>query len=1233
MSNPSSITVDTAGGDYAEGNINKTINVTTEVAYDVSGLANPYLGLAAFTYELRSHYGGRSAMINATVEQLTTPGAQQALLFVTGASGAGKSSFVLAGLVPALEQFYQQRNLTVRHASMKPGARPLAALADALLQLGLTPGEPFAAAQPLMIGVPSTKPNETSVSLLVIDQFDELFTQSDAAQRDGLFAILATLPPFATLRMHVICSMRTDYLPELFPHSALYNLTKHGAELRVMTELELCEAIQQPLLAEFPDGSKRFEAALVEQLAAESAGDASYLPLLQVTLRELWRAGKLTLAAYAGHDLTYAIRARADTILSTDPAGQPHSQAKQNAMLDIFLDLVHVSIDEEQVGRDARRRRMLSDLIEGRPERLTLIEELVQARLLSRSTASGDPPIEFVDIIHERLIVNWDRLRSAIKERRSALRQRARFEQALGEWQAASQSREYLLVGVRLAEAELLASNKDIALQGEAAATLLQQSIAAREAERQQELQQAQALAEAQQKRLETERQARAQLRKRAILLGAALIGAIISLVAAVWLGIEADRRRTLAESQSLAFRSRTLPDPELALLIATEAARQIWDRQLTASGRQVEESLRTALRAPRVEQTLHGHTGYVSSAAWSPDGKQIVTASADETARIWDAASGTALRSLTGHSDEVRSAAWSPDGKQIVTASADGTARIWDAASGTALRSLTGHSELVSSAAWSPDGKQIVTASADGSARIWDAASGAQLRLLEGHTDVVNSAAWSPDGKQIVTTSADWTARIWDTASGMVLRTLSGHTGSLNSAAWSPDGTQIVTSSEDQTARVWDATTGNILLQYTGHTAFVFDAQWSHDGGAIISSSGDRTAQVWDAATGRQLRLLGGHTNSIYSGSFSPDDNHLLTASYDQTVRIWGAVIDTELFELVGHTDVVYKVAFSPDSKQIATASADQTARIWDAATGTELRVLEGHSAAINALAFSPDSKQIVTASDDQTVRIWDASSGAVLRTLAGHTASIRSVAYSPDGQQIATASDDQTVRIWDASSGAVLRTLAGHTASIRSVAYSPDGQQIATASDDRTVRIWDASSGVIVRTLEGHTDSIWSVAYSPDGRRIASGSIDQTVRIWDAKTGTLLMTLFGNTSAVVDLAWRPDGKQITSVSWDDTVRLWDAATGTELRTITTKSRGLSSVSYRPDGKWIVTAGWDRAAKVFYPDFGCTLTLAERRATRQLTAEERRSFGLPESTPAHSRDPGAGCPGLPPAN
>jgi WD40 repeat protein len=327
-------------------------------------------------------------------------------------------------------------------------------------------------------------------------------------------------------------------------------------------------------------------------------------------------------------------------------------------------------------------------------------------------------------------------------------------------------------------------------------------------------------------------------------------------------------------------------------------------------------------------------------------------------------AAEPPAVVVLDGHTDSVHCAAFSPDGKKVVTTSFDYTARIWDAETGKELKRLDsifmgGRWSPVWHAAYSPDGRRIVTASGDGTVQIWLPTSGLSWLHLVGHTDVVNSAAFSPDGKKVVTAGWDATVRIWDANNKRdALHTLLvDHRA--ESAEFSPDGKKVISICDNGngggTVQVWDAETGKEILKLDQNmTHWVNSAAFSPDGKKIITAHRDQHVRIWDAESGKELKKM--------------EVNEL------QKVRE-GEFRDISL---------VYSAVFSPDGKKIVTLAtvysteneekkASGIFRIGDAESGKELQKLEGHEGRVFSAVFSPDGKKIVTASEDGTARIWD--------------------------------------------------------------------------------------------------------------------------------------------------------------------------------------------------------------------------------------------------------------------
>jgi WD40 repeat protein len=271
-----------------------------------------------------------------------------------------------------------------------------------------------------------------------------------------------------------------------------------------------------------------------------------------------------------------------------------------------------------------------------------------------------------------------------------------------------------------------------------------------------------------------------------------------------------------------------------------------------------------------------------------------------DKDVRIWDWRSGRVLHRLQHEGAGAGVfAAFSPDGKQVVTTSAK-IARIWDTETGKMLRRFE-HEAGMGWACWSPDGKRLLIGNGDKCVRLFDAATGQELRKFEGHThERIDSLAFSPDGKRVASSGFDGTAHVWDADSGKEICVMDNLTGDtrwcLRQLAWLPDGKHLITASTDKNLKLWDAATGQEVRRFEGHTHFVESVAVTPDGKRAVSGSIDGAIRVWDVATGKEVhRFEGFHAadtpdafKTIVHVAVSPDGRYLLSSGWDKALRLF---------------------------------------------------------------------------------------------------------------------------------------------------------------------------------------------------------------------------------------------------------------------------------------------------------------------------------------------------------
>ncbi|MFB6934329.1 nSTAND1 domain-containing NTPase [Streptomyces chartreusis] len=1148
----------------------------------LSGGVCPYRGLASYRQEHARWFFGRERSTGSLVAQLRAVEKSGGLVMLVGASGAGKSSLLNAGLVPALRDgaLGGESAGSGSVVQLVPGGDPLAELVRRIPELSdvvtsagpdrpedthdrdgtaLGPDdadarEPCAgfvrAAREAVGAWARREAPGTAPSVLIVDQFEEIFTLCpDESDRRTFVQLLqaACTPadPGDPPPVLVVLGIRADFYERCLAHPELADALQHRhMVLGPLTTTELREAVTGPAKAVGLELEPGLAELIVREVSADGPRvggtshafravgehDAGALPLLSHALLATWqrrKGGRLTVAGYrAAGGIQGAIAATAERAWSgLDPA------ARTAARL-LLLRLVRLGEDTQTTRRRGTRRQLAAESTNpGKTEES--LEALVRARLVTLDA-------ETVEITHEALLHAWPRLRDWIDEDRQGNLLRQRLEEDGRSWEASNRDSSLLYRGSRLEQARGWARSAGDTFLTRGAVEFLAASV---------------------------------RLRRRTVWI---LRSAVAALVALAMLAVGAavvawDQRNDAMFAQVLAEADRfQYTDPSLSAQLDLVAHRLRPDDEDTTS------RLISIVNAP-LATPLRGHTGAVYLTSFSPDGRLLATASYDRTVRLWDVSDRDRPRPLgkplTGHRSWVSSAVFSPDGHTLASASDDGTVRLWDVTRPSRPRPigapLTGHEGTIYLVAFSPDGRTLASVSEDRTVRLWNLADPRRpepLATLAGADAAVRSVAFSPDGDTLAAGGDDDTIRLWDVAAPgrpKRLATLTGHTDLVHSVAFSPDGRTLASGSADDTIRLWDVADPRRGRQLgaplTGHTGPIWSVAFNPDGNTLAAASADSTASLWnvsDPAYPSQVgEPLAGASGEMYALGFSPDGRTLATGSGDSKVRLWS--IPTS--DMIGRSG-----AFRPDGKVLATAARDGSVRLWNVAKPARPVLLNRPfmpgDGGQRSLVFSPDGRTLAVLTGSREVHLWNIGDPARPLPL-GPPLTLRTrfmgpdaLAFSPDGRTLATAYDDRTIRLWNVADPSRVVPLGepvtGHTGYINSLDFSPDGRTLASGSADSTVRLWDVAAPdhpKALARLTGHTGPVNALDFTPDGHTLASGSDDDTVRLWDItdrRAASLLGSpLTGHTEAVVSLTFSKGGRYLASGGNDNTVRLWNVS------------------------------------------------------------------------------------------
>ncbi len=1155
---------------------------------------NPFKGLRPFLEADAADFFGREALTEQLVRAMSERGPR--FLAVVGPSGSGKSSLVRAGLVPAVRSGALPSSERWFVVEMLPGAHPFEELEGALLRVAVNP--PASLMEQLerdefglLRAVKRVLPNDDSELLIVIDQFEELFTLvTDEARRSAFLASLVAAVSDPRARVRVVVTLRADFYDRPLQYR---NFAQLLSTRTLIVSPPSIEELERAVTGPAEAVGVTVEPRVVAEILSDVADQPGALPLMQYALTELFaerRDSVLTLEAYHRIDgVTGAIARRADALY--DAQGRDGRAAVRQ----LFLRLIAVG---EEGAEDTRRRVLLEELasLEADRDAMTgVIGAYGEHRLLSfdRDPVTRGPTVE---VAHEALLQQWGRLRAWVEGAREDLRMHRRLDSAAAEWTKSGEDPSFLLRGSRLGQFEAWGAATDVALS-DRERRYLESGLAQREVER---------ADDAVRKTREAALERRSVIRLRAliaILTIAALIASVLSIIA-VGQRSKAQRVARVATARELASAAEANldVDPERSILLALQAVATT--RQDGTVVPEAVDALHAAIAADRQILTIRDPS--TANVAWSPDGRLIATGGSvggndEDDVLLWDARTGAKLLTLKGHTGDIGYVAFSPDSSRVVTTGDDDRAIVWDTRTGARLLSIP-HVQN-GAGTFSPDGRRIVLGSSDGSVEVVDASTGHRSGEFSAESNLCQSPVFSPDGSLIAAPAANGVP-IWDARTGAPIHSLpEPEPGGSCNVAFSPDGRELA-STNGNGVTVWSTRTWTMVERLQGHTGSVIGLDWSPDGTRIATGANDGTARIWDAATGQQILELAGHSGLVANVAFSPDGTRLVTGGGDGTARVWD-VSPAATAEWFGDAEPgpMFGVAYAPDGRSLLTTGfgPGQGAWRWDAATG---RRIGGYR----------DVYDVELAADGSILLVGDrveiARPGSPVSSLNDvPTKGAFGLGYARDGSLIAESSGQrQSIVVWT-SDGRRVRSFgpAGPDDTFIQEAFSPDGSLLAGLTGRATLDVWDVATGTALVQGRVSTGQARSMAFSPKGSRLVTSGADGA-SVWAIPSGRRVARLSG-AGAIGAVAFSPDGKQVATGGDDGTARIWDAATGDELLTLTGRTDSLTGVAFSPDGTRLATTSQDGTLRVYVLPVDQLVRIAESRLTRGFTEAECRQY------------------------
>lgn len=567
-----------------------------------------------------------------------------------------------------------------------------------------------------------------------------------------------------------------------------------------------------------------------------------------------------------------------------------------------------------------------------------------------------------------------------------------------------------------------------------------------------------------------------------------------------------------------------------------------------------------------RFHRTFRGHGNMVTSVAFSPDGRRLVSTGSDGTLQVIEAATGRVLDVLQTGRGRLSRVICAREGTPILVGSATGLLIRWDQELTAPNLELRVSRASITDLALHPDGARLAVATRGEGAQLWDLAEQVRQAHFPEPQPRVSSLDIDPDGLWLASGGSDGSVLLRELESGRTRWKVQAHEGPVSRVTFHPTEPQLLSAGDDGRVRLWNLADGAELRSFKASDAPLRDAVFNPNGRLIATGGPDLHIRLWPTDAATATLVLRGHTGPVSGLAFSPDGHYLASAGRDHTVRLWDLAAASRPTGLSLPPGASRRIEISPDGVQFLCLGEDGRTTLGCTTNWASTRRLSATDATVTAMAFNPLGRQALVGTAEGETELWDTALARPIQRWTGHVGAIRSVAWAGDGQRCATAGDDGRLHIRDLSAPTMQLTLPGHPARVRHLVFLRDGRTLVSAGDDRFIRTWDIHnrleqaerrrphSGLLALRdtpegffmirqdddrllwlqrldapapalqLAGETlPRLRAAQLTADGRRLFAVG-ERSVFIWDTRTQQRLLTLGGHPAVLTDLALSDD-------------------------------------------------------------------------------------------------------------